>query len=99
MPLTAAQIKAWLASTGRTYESFAAELGVSKGTVSQWMMSKNPSPIPEMALKLISRLMQEDGSLPSACATSADRTPAELARIIEINAALLRQKLEDKNSD
>ena len=58
------------------------------------MMSKNPSPIPEIALKLISRLMQDDGNLPSAFDKTADLSPVDLARQIEINAALLRQKLD-----
>ena len=99
MAMTAAQIKTWLVATGRTYEAFAVELGVSKGTVSQWMMTKNPSPIPEIALKLISRLMKEDGNPGSVVADAADLSPAEIARIIEQNAALLRQKLDEMDSD
>lgn len=58
--LTAAEIKAWLVATGRTYEWYAEQLGVSKGTVAQWLMTKSPTPIPEIAQRLTARLMQPE---------------------------------------
>ena len=91
---SAVEIRTWLTATGKTYEWYAEQLGVAKGTVAHWLKSTNAKPIPEIALRFIQILMK--GELPVN--PPDDLSPAELARQIEINAALLRQKLENPNS-
>jgi len=57
---TADAIKDWLQNTGRTYAWYAAQLGVRIGTVNQWLKTKNPSPIPEIALRATFKLMRPE---------------------------------------
>lgn len=58
--ITPAAISDWLIQEGHTREWLAERTGTSKGTVSGWLASNKPRPIPLSTLKLIERLMCDD---------------------------------------
>lgn len=57
-----AEIKAWLARTGRSYQYLADELEVSLFSVNGWMSKNN---IPKAKLTRIEQLMAEDAVQPA----------------------------------
>lgn len=75
--LTRDEIKAWLKRTGRTRQDLAAAVGLSKGTVNNWLSGADPIPAPKQ--QLIERLMKE--SDPGAASAPATPSTEELTAI------------------
>jgi hypothetical protein len=95
---TAESIKDWLQTTSRTYAWYADQIGVRLGTVNQWLKSKNPSPIPEIALRATAKLMRPE--LPGDGEISAEEMVQllTLARekgigIVQLCVELIREQL------
>lgn len=56
-------IKTWLKKTGKTRQDLAEAIGVSKGTVNNWLSGADP--IPALKQQLIERLMTESEQPPA----------------------------------
>lgn len=74
---TILEIKAWLKKTKTSRQELGEKLGVSKGTVNNWLCGADP--IPQAKLLLIKRLMEEPAQAP---ATTMDLQAVKIINVL-----------------
>lgn len=84
------EIKEWLREQGKSREWLGERVGVSKGSVDNWLSEGVARPIPAAKMKLIEELMQE-----SAAPAAKKPVAVDIGNIEIINVILTREEMEE----